>query len=40
MLKNITHDQKWTQLFKEAKDLGLTMTEIRNFLQKKSHTSL
>jgi len=34
------HDQEWIQLIKEAKKLGLTMTEIRNFLQKEESYKL
>ncbi|WP_188456269.1 anti-repressor SinI family protein [Virgibacillus oceani] len=30
-------DEEWVVLIKEAKDLGLSMEEVREFLQKKAN---
>jgi len=40
-VKSGSYDQEWIDLMKEAKETGLTIAEIRNFLQKdESYSSI
>ncbi|WP_084138989.1 anti-repressor SinI family protein [Halalkalibacter okhensis] len=39
-LSNIVLDQEWVRLVAEAKKMGLTMDEIRNFLRSQAVPSV